>query len=152
MSAERERRRVSLALRPWSVEELERFGRFRPGGSEGEAAPACGRGIARFWRREGASVSLDLAVGDLIVLGPASDPMRCRALPGEREFRAFRAPVAGVLELEPGTWFHHGAGALEGCEEKDYGDILGIAFDAVEGDPLPEGLGQNLFQPPPQAH
>ncbi len=69
------------------------------------------------------------------MLGPAVDPMRCRALPGERELRALRPGVDGVLHLAQGVWFCGGtprrAPEAPALDVRDYGEIFAMAFVVV---------------------
>lgn len=93
--------------------------------------------IEFFQRSQEEEVALSMSQGELVVLGPGNDPMRCRALPGERELRAFRMPCAGVLKLRPGVWFHRPGGKKTSesesrFEERSYADIFNMTFELDE--------------------
>jgi hypothetical protein len=51
----------------------------------------------------------------VFVLGPAVDPMRCRALPSEREWVAVRVAAGVALKVRPGVWV---AGPFGGKAER----------------------------------
>ena len=91
------RRLIDLPLAP--LEALEGLGHWEaseapeqtPAGSAEESSEVAPP-IEDFHRDLKGEVELNVQAGSVVVLGPASDPMRCRALPGERELRAFRLP------------------------------------------------------------
>ncbi|MDF1662258.1 MAG: hypothetical protein P1V97_10820 [Planctomycetota bacterium] len=99
--------------------------------------------IEFFQRNQEEEMDLQLLEGELVVLGPANDPMRCRALPGERELRAFRMPCDGLLKLAPGVWFHREGLRKQpesepSLEERSYADIFNMTFEVDESLPWEE--------------
>lgn len=152
MAKSPEPRAVRLPLAPLTPETVEPFGRFEKG-EESESAKVDASSSAtssatgpvrHVRRREGAEVELALRRGERVILGPASDPMRCRALPGEREFRAYEAITDGVLRLAPGVWFtevgERPAGTGDaGDEERDLGELFNYHLE------LPQRLEPGPF-------
>jgi hypothetical protein len=124
------------------------FGVFRhEQTSAQEASPI--REFARFLRRRESEQEIVLLAGQVIVLGPAVDLLRCRALPGERELRAFSPTDDGVLRLAPGVWFCTGQdGNREGLDERDYREIFEMSFHPEIGDrkTLPFGLSHDVVE------
>ncbi len=128
-----EDRTVELELSP--LAELAPFGSFHPGPAAPTPEPAR---FERFHRALERALELPLAAGAPIVLGPAVDPLRCRALPGERELRAFRAPTAGVLRLKPGVWFCRGEAEPGELDVRDYREIFRLSFRIERAEPTPD--------------
>lgn len=166
-------RSVKLALAPTNTETLKGLGTWlEEAGADvsGDEDPSCGEDLALgnnskknssepsslescapasegpmelFLRKCGEETTLSLSQGDLVILGPANDPLRCRALPGERELRAFRMPSAGRLRLMPGVWFHQkgmrlSSEELAEFEQRSYADIFQMTFEIDESLPWVE--------------
>lgn len=166
-------RRVKLALAPTNAETLKGLGTWiesRGGEQQGVAiespkAPSSPVQKSRkisdgesslemkvgdseseiefFQRSQDEEMSLPVSKGELVVLGPANDPMRCRALPGERELRAFRMPGDGILKLAPGVWFHResinkNSAPEPSLEKRSYADIFNMTFEVDESLPWQE--------------
>jgi len=125
------RRIVELEIQDLRSGEQTPFGAFRPA----EAGPRSGplpKSYESFQRDEESPVELELRQGEVVVLGPRVDPLRCRALPGERELRALRPMVDGILRLEPGVWFCDGQAnqqdSPEDLDQRSYREIFNMEF------------------------
>jgi hypothetical protein len=147
------KRVIQLPLAPTKAELLKVFGAWS-GSESGEAVAALkdsgaatersiedqkDEAIEVFHRREGETLELPLKAGSVVILGPANDPLRCRALPSQRELKAFKMPCDGILTLAPGVWFHESGQAPEAVEgsppdleERSYGEIFNMTFQVDE--------------------
>lgn len=142
-------RLMPLPLQELSAEAVRTFGQWQASEAEGGVTRAGAAAIVSlFWRQPDGSLELELSAGQVVYLGPASDPMRCRALPSLSQFRAYRASSAGTLSLGPGVWLGQTPELepqLEGrdLERRDAEAIFKLAFQAKVM-PLPV-LDQSLI-------
>jgi hypothetical protein len=124
---------IPLPTRPMSAERLAPFGRLLRRAVEAiPGGPLPSPLLTRFARQSSAPLRIELNAGSLLVVGPATDPMACRAFPGERSFRALRCATGCEVELTAGVWFTtHPNSTPPELDERCLLEVLGSAFECV---------------------